>query len=160
MNKAVFLDRDGVLNRELGDYTTCVEDFEILPDVFDALKILQERGFLLIVITNQGGIAKGRYSLDDLDKMHAYFVDECKKNGITITDIFFSPHHEIYTKSLSRKPGSLMLERALARYRIDPSKSYMIGDSARDIEAANRINIRGLMIPSNSSIFTVINELI
>ncbi len=160
MNKAVFLDRDGVLNRELGDYTTCVEDFEILPDVFDALKILQERGFLLIVITNQGGIAKGRYSLDDLDKMHTYFVDECKKNGITITDIFFSPHHEIYTKSLSRKPGSLMLERALARYRIDPSKSYMIGDSARDIEAANRINIRGLMIPSNSSIFTVINELI
>lgn len=160
LNKAIFLDRDGVLNRELGDYTTCVEDFEILPDVFDALKILQERGFLLIVVTNQGGIAKGRYTLEELNKMHTYFVDECKKNGVTITDIFYSPHHEIYTKSLSRKPASLMLERALARYHIDPTKSYMIGDSPRDIEAANGINIRGLMIPSNSSILAIINELI
>lgn len=160
MNKAIFLDRDGVLNKELGDYTTCVEDFEILPDVFKALKILQNRGFLLIVITNQGGIAKGRYTLEALDKMHQYFIKECAKNGVKITAIFFSPHHEVFTKSLTRKPASLMLERAVAQYNIDPEKSYMVGDSKRDIEAANKINIRGLMIPSNSSLMTIINKLI
>jgi len=159
-NKAIFLDRDGVLNRELGDYTTCLKDFEILPTVFEALKNLQDKGFLLIVITNQGGIAKGRYSLKNLYEMHNYFVSECKKNGVVITDIFFSPHHEIFTQSLTRKPASLMLERAVALYNIDISKSYMIGDSPRDIEAASRINIRGLMIPSNTSIFNIINELI
>lgn len=159
MNKAIFLDRDGVLNRELGDYVTRKEDFVILPHVLEALKIMQNNGFLLIVITNQGGIAKGRYSLAELDRIHQYFINECSDNGITITDIFFSPHHEVFTQSLSRKPASLMLERAVAKYKIDKDKSYMIGDSQRDIDAANKINIRGLMIPSNSSLLDIIDAL-
>ena len=77
MNKAVFLDRDGVINHDPGDYTKSVEEFTILPNVLEALKKIQDKGYLLILVTNQGGIAKGMYSHDEVAKIHKYFLDEC-----------------------------------------------------------------------------------
>ena len=128
--KAIFLDRDGIINHDPGDYTRNISEFTLLPSVLYSLKILVERGFVLILITNQGGIAKGIYTHDDVSEIHTYLKEICKKNGTPIRDIYYSPHHEITGKSLSRKPGSMMIERAIARYNIDPKTSWMVATSS------------------------------
>jgi D-glycero-D-manno-heptose 1,7-bisphosphate phosphatase len=150
MNKAVFLDRDGIINHDPGDYTRHVSEFFILPTVLSALKTLHDAGYLLIVITNQGGIAKGEYTAADVDEIHAYFTASCRQAEISITAIYYSPHHEQFGKSLSRKPGSLMIERALARYKIDANQSVMVGDKDRDLQAAAGAGVKGVLIPTNA----------
>ncbi len=157
--KALFLDRDGVINRERGEYTFQVEDFDILPSVVPTLKWVQELGYLLILITNQGGIAKGIYGHQDVENCHLYLKKELKKNGIILTDVFYSPHHQDYSKSLDRKPGSLMLEKALAIYKIDASQSFMVGDSSRDIQASEAVGVKGFLIEPNSSLEFLRNHL-
>ena len=152
MNKALFLDRDGVINRERGEYTFKVEDFDILPSVFDTLKYAQELGYKLVIITNQGGIAKGLYSHTDVAKAHHYLENELAKHDIQLTDIFYSPHHQDYSNSLDRKPGSLLFEKALAMHKIDASQSFMIGDSQRDIVASSKVGVKGFLITPNSSL--------
>jgi D-glycero-D-manno-heptose 1,7-bisphosphate phosphatase len=143
MQKAVFLDRDGVLNEERGEYTYKIEDFIIPKGVTEALKILKEKGFLLIVITNQGGIAKGAYTAQDVLNCHLYLQQQC---GYLIDDLYYSPYNEVYSNSLSRKPDSLMLERAIAKYNISAHNSWMIGDSLRDIIPAKKLGIRTVKI--------------
>ena len=159
-NKALFLDRDGVINRERGEYTYKVDDFEILPSVLESLKLAQDKGYILIVITNQGGIAKGIYSHEDVAKAHNYLTEELAQNGVILTDIFYSPHHQDYSKSLDRKPDSLMLEKAIAIYNINPNQSIMIGDSERDIIASEKVGVKGVKIVPNSSIFEIVENLI
>ena len=147
--KAIFLDRDGIINHDPGDYTRNISEFTILPTVLESLKTLKERGFVFILITNQGGIAKGIYSHKAVDDIHEYLKDVCDKNGTPILDIYYSPHHEITGKSLSRKPGSMMIERAVARYNIDPKASWMVGDKQRDLDCASPLGIPGVLIPTN-----------
>lgn len=142
-HRAVFLDRDGVLNRERGEYTYRPEDFDILPGVCDSLHRLQAAGFKLIVITNQGGISKGMYEEKDVWRCHHYLMQQC---GIKLDDLFFAPIHPSISRSLAFKPQSLMLERAIALHRIAPASSWMVGDSARDIEAARRAGLRTIFI--------------
>ena len=157
--KALFLDRDGVINRERGEYTFKVADFDILPSVFSTLKKAQDLGYLLILITNQGGIAKGLYQHEDVLQCHQYLTDELAKNDIRLTDVFYSPHHQDYSNSLDRKPGSLMFEKAMAIYNIDPNQSIMIGDSKRDIIASKKVGVTGYLIEPNSSINFILNHL-
>tara|TARA_B110000444_G_C18597074_1_gene481227 strand:+ start:145 stop:645 length:501 start_codon:yes stop_codon:yes gene_type:complete len=147
--KAIFLDRDGIINHDPGDYTRNISEFTILPTVLESLKTLKERGFVFILITNQGGIAKGIYSHKAVDDIHEYLKDVCDKNGTPILDIYYSPHHEITGKSLSRKPGSMMIERAVARYNIDPKASWMVGDKQRDLDCASPLGVPGVLIPTN-----------
>lgn len=141
--KCVFLDRDGVLNRERGDYTYTLEDFEVLPGVPEALALLKQNGFLLVVVTNQGGIAKGLYTKADVMACHRKLQDAC---GHLIDAMFYAPSHPHYSESLSRKPDSLMLERAMARYSIDPAQSWLVGDSHRDLEAAEKVAVRSIIV--------------
>ena len=102
MNKCVFLDRDGVLNVDRSDYVYRVDDFIIPPGVVEGLQRLKEAGYMLIVITNQAGIAKGLYTRADVMRCHQYLQEQC---GYLIDDIYFSPHHPDYdTRSLTRKP--------------------------------------------------------
>lgn len=159
-NKAIFLDRDGVINREIGRYVMNPDEFEILPTVLESMKIMASRGFKLIIITNQGGIAKKLYTHETLALIHEKLFDACRKEGIQIDDLYYSPHHEITGKSISRKPDSLMIERALSKHNIDPSSSYFIGDSDRDIEAAQKVNIQGVKIIANSDLINVIDSLV
>ena len=147
--KAIFLDRDGIINHDPGDYTRNISEFTILPTVLESLKTLKERGFVFILITNQGGIAKGIYSHKAVDEIHEYLKNVCDKNGTPILDIYYSPHHEITGKSLSRKPGSMMIERAVARYNIDPKASWMVGDKQRDLDCASPLGVPGVLIPTN-----------
>ncbi len=154
MKKAIFLDRDGVINdNSVAYYVHKLEDFIINEGVFESLKIFQKKGFLLIIITNQGGIAKGQYKKSDVEIINKYIKSEFSKQGIDIADIFYCPHHSDISKCLCRKPNSLLLEKAVAKYNIDTSKSYMIGDSLRDIEAAQNINIQGIKVDANKNLF-------
>lgn len=141
--KCVFLDRDGVLNRERGDYTYKLEDFEVLPRVPEALALLKENGFLLVVVTNQAGMAKGLYQQEHVLACHQKLQDACEK---LIDALYFAPGHPSFSESLSRKPDSLMLERAIARFNIDPSASWMVGDSLRDLQAAAKVGVKSVLV--------------
>ncbi|MDZ4714535.1 MAG: HAD-IIIA family hydrolase [Cytophagales bacterium] len=143
MNQCVFLDRDGVLNEDNPNYTFDVEKFKILQGVPEGLRLLRKNDFILVVITNQSGISQGLYSADQMRACHAYLQSHC--DG-AIQNFYFSPYHPSVTESLSRKPGSLMFERAIARYRIDPSRSWMVGDRGRDIAPARLLGIQTIQI--------------
>ena len=141
--KAVFLDRDGVLNEERGDYTFRLEDFTICRGVKEALDMLKKADFLLIVITNQGGIDKKLYTKNEVLACHQYLQEE---TGYLIDDFYYSPYHSNFNNSLSRKPQTLMLEKAISKYRINPSDSFMVGDSLRDMQAATTLGIKCIKI--------------
>lgn len=143
MQKAVFLDRDGVLNEEIGDYVYRLEDFKIVPGILDVLQELKAAGFLLIVATNQAGITKGRYTREDMRRMHDYFQQE---SGHLIDHFYFAANHPVFSESLLRKPDSLMWEKAIAKYNIDPSASWMVGDKERDLIPAQKLGIQTIRI--------------
>jgi D-glycero-D-manno-heptose 1,7-bisphosphate phosphatase len=141
--KCVFLDRDGVLNEEIGRYVWEVCDFVIRPGIIELLKDLKKKGFLLIVITNQGGIARGTYSHEHVKSCHSHFQKEC---GNLIDAFYYSPYQKDISASLSSKPGSLMFEKAIAKFDIDPRTSWMIGDKARDIIPTKKLGIRTIRL--------------
>lgn len=152
MNKAIFLDRDGVINRERGEYTWRIEDFEINEGLVDFLKVAISKGYLLIVISNQGGIQRGIYSMADVEKAHNYMKEKLKAEGVELTDIYICPHHDKTERCFCRKPQPIMLEKAIARFEVDKTKSIFFGDSKRDIEAGNLVGIKSVLVPSNSSL--------
>lgn len=159
LKKALFLDRDGVINRERGEYTHRIIDFELLPSVIPTLKKVTDLGYLIIIITNQGGIAKGVYTHTDVNILHEHLTQKLTEEGIKVDDIFYAPQHPHHSKSLSRKPGSLMFEKAIAIHHIAPKLSFMIGDSSRDVIAGENVGVRGFLIPSNSSIDFILSHL-
>ena len=159
MIKVVFLDRDGVINFEPGDYTYEVDKFIIIDDLFESLKILKEKGYQFIVITNQGGISKQIYGHSDVISVHLYMETCFKQAGIDLLDIYYCPHHAVNEKCICRKPDSLMLEKAIARYHVDKSTSYFIGDSRRDVLAAEKAGITGIQIKMNDSLKEYINQI-
>src|SRR5471030_2589536 len=156
-NKAVFLDRDGVLNRELGDYVCRVEDLDVL-DNFDALKTLQDKGYLLLVATNQGGLAKRWYTEEQLAEMHAALKKAYNDHDVKITDIFYCPHHPDFTGTCDcRKPKPGLLLQGIEKYDLDPAQSYFIGDRERDVEAGTAAGVKGILIDSDQPISTVLD---
>jgi D-glycero-D-manno-heptose 1,7-bisphosphate phosphatase len=148
MNTCVFLDRDGVINAERGTYTWKPEDFSILPGVVKALEQLKNKGYLIIVVTNQSGVTQGIYSVSDMDACHAYMMHH---TGNLIDDIYYSTYHPSYSNSLLRKPDSLMFEKAIAKYKITTGRSWMIGDSERDLLPAVKLGIRTIFITRDST---------
>ena len=158
-HKALFLDRDGVINHDPGDYTTSLEEFIILPTVLEALALAQSKGYIILVITNQGGIAKGLYTHDTVAEIHEMLHRTCQESGVEIKRIFYSAHHPEFGNSLTRKPERLLMERALARYHIDPAKSVMVGDRERDVQCAQQVGVRGILIPNNSDLLDVVRSL-
>jgi len=156
-NKAVFFDRDGVLNHEQGDYICRVEDFHIL-DNFDAVKRLQDKGYLILVATNQGGLAKGWYTEADIAEMHKILKESYEAHGVKITDIFYCPHHPDFTGDCDcRKPKPGLLLQGIEKYNLDPAKSYFIGDRERDIEAGTAAGVKGILINSDQPISTILD---
>ncbi len=149
--KAVFLDRDGVINVERGDYISRFEDFEILPHVAPGLQCLRDAGFIFIVITNQGGIAKGLYDVNELSKMHAYMESELLNIGVQFADIYYCPHHPDFGNCLCRKPHSLLVEKAISKHRINPENSIFIGDKPRDIACGEAAGVKGILIEPNEN---------
>jgi D-glycero-D-manno-heptose 1,7-bisphosphate phosphatase len=157
INKAVFLDRDGVLNQEMGDYVCRIEDFHIL-DNFEALKTLQKKGYLLLVATNQGGLAKGWYTEAELATIHEHLKAVYRDHGVNIDDIFYCPHHPDFTGDCDcRKPKPGLLIQGIDKYNVDPARSYFIGDRERDVEAGVAAGVTGILINSDQPIAEVLH---
>ncbi|TND08439.1 MAG: histidinol-phosphate phosphatase family protein [Bacteroidetes bacterium] len=154
MNKAVFLDRDGVINRERG-YVHRVADFELLPDVARMLRIFRERGFLLIVVTNQTGIGKGYYKQKDVESVHGHMIRLLAAEQVHLDEIYYCIHHPDSGRCICRKPSPLFVEKALARFNIDPAGSYFIGDKEHDVLAGEAAGVKGILIRSDTSLCTL-----
>lgn len=133
--RALFLDRDGVVNVEK-DYLYKIEDFEFIDGIIELCKYFQSKDFKIFVVTNQSGIARGYYTQDDFDNLSSWMLKEFAKNGIEILKVYYCPHHpDINGECSCRKPNAGMLLQAKQEYNIDLSKSIIIGDKERDIEA-------------------------
>jgi D-glycero-D-manno-heptose 1,7-bisphosphate phosphatase len=159
MLRLVLLDRDGVLNRELGGYVTNVADFEVLPHVVPNLLRLKNMGCKFIVITNQGGIARQLYDHHTLQHIHNKLENELAAHDLRFEEIYYCPHHPDLSLCLCRKPGSSMVEKALARFGISAHEAVMIGDTERDVEAARGAGVKGYRINSNEDWSRVVDEL-
>ncbi len=158
MNQALFLDRDGVINQEKGRYVFQVDDFDILPGLMPSLKKVTEKGIMIFVVTNQGGIAKGLYTHEDVKAVHSFMLKEFQKEGIKVDAIYYCPHHSDVSACLCRKPGSSLFEKIVARFKVNTELSLMIGDRERDILAAEKVGIKGVQIESNQNIEQIITN--
>ncbi|HPF14384.1 MAG: D-glycero-beta-D-manno-heptose 1,7-bisphosphate 7-phosphatase [Planctomycetes bacterium] len=149
--KAVFLDRDGTLNREV-HYLADPDRFEWLPGVLDALHALQAGGWALVVVTNQSGIAQGLVEVDDLDAIHARMRTELASAGVTLAGIYSCPHHPHIGRAPwvhaceCRKPAPGMLLEAQRDLDLDLAESWMIGDSLRDLQAGWAAGCRSILV--------------
>jgi D-glycero-D-manno-heptose 1,7-bisphosphate phosphatase len=157
MTKAIFLDRDGVVNKEIGNYAYQENDFVINNNLGVFLKELKQKDFIFIIISNQGGIGKGLYTKETVDYLHTKVVKELQEFDVEITAFFYCPHHPQTTKCLCRKPNSLLLEKAIAKYKINKTTSYFIGDSQRDVEAAIKAGVQPIKINANDNLMDYIN---
>ncbi len=148
--RVVFLDRDGVINRDSVDYIKTWEEFEFLPGSIEAIKLLNSNGFTTIIITNQSAINRKMISKEGLEHIHALMKKEIKSGGGDIKDIFYCPH--IPEDGCDcRKPEPGLILQAQKKYRIDLLDSVMVGDSAKDIECARRAGCRlGVLVKSDN----------
>ncbi len=147
MNKAVFLDRDGVINQKALNtgYIIRWEDFHILPGVPQAIALLNAAGFLVIVVTNQRCIALNLLSAPSLEKIHAKMCSALDSEGAHLAAVYFCPHDNLPPCSC-RKPAPGMLQAAAAEHNIDLSASWMLGDSVSDIEAGKRAGAHTMLL--------------
>jgi D-glycero-D-manno-heptose 1,7-bisphosphate phosphatase len=135
MNKVLFLDRDGVVNKEK-NYLYKIEDFEFIDGVFETCRYFQDLGYLIVVITNQAGIARGKYTEKDFNILTEWMTKEFARNGINISKVYHCPHHPDYSGECEcRKPNPGMILQAQKDFDIDFSKSILVGDKNSDIEA-------------------------
>jgi len=135
MKKALFLDRDGVINIEK-DYLYKIEDFEFISGIFDLCRYYQKLGYMIFIVTNQSGIARAYYSEDDFFKLTQWMLKRFKNENIIISKVYHCPHHpDISGPCLCRKPNAGMIFEAEKEFDIDLANSILIGDKERDIEA-------------------------
>lgn len=150
MQKAVFLDRDGVMNNEESNYYIFrTEDFFLNDGIVEALQILKKKGFIFIVITNQGGISKEYYSHEDVKNVHSKLIDLLGNVDIQLEEIYYCPHHSDNENCLCRKPKIISIEKAMARFNIDPEQSWFVGDRDTDMEAGKKAGLHTIKVKPN-----------
>ncbi len=151
MNKAIFLDRDGVINDDRG-YIYKIEHYKFISGVFEALQLLQKHNYKIFIVTNQGGIGKNYYSQDDYQILTNWIKQQLKKNNLEITQIYHCPHHpeaviERYKVVCDcRKPKPGMLLQAAKEHNILLSSSFMIGDCTTDIQAGKSAGCKTILV--------------
>lgn len=138
--KIVFCDRDGVINRDSDQYVKTWEEFEFLPKSLEALALLKTSGFSLVIITNQSIVGRGMIASETLSRTHENMTRAIREAGGEVLDIFFCPHKPS-DGCECRKPKPGMILSAAGKYGIDPKDAFMIGDSAKDMDAAGRAGI-------------------
>jgi len=151
MNKAVFLDRDGTINEEMG-YINHVSRFKMFSFVPEAIRVFNDAGYKVIVVTNQSGVARGYFKEELVKEIHARLIKEVEMGSAKIDKIYYCPHHPIegigaYKKNCScRKPNTGMIEEAVLEFDLDLSQSYMIGDRYKDTLFANNAGLKSIFV--------------
>lgn len=146
MNKALFLDRDGVINHDSG-YTANTENFKFIDGIFDVCRAARACGYLIIVVTNQAGIGRGYYSEEDFHVLTRWMSNRFEAEGAPLIDVIYCPYHPehgvgIYKRnSFNRKPNPGMLLIASVKYKLDLMRSIMIGDNISDMQAASNAGV-------------------
>lgn len=155
MNKALFLDRDGVINEEK-NYVCKIEDFVFTDGIFDVLRYFQEQGYMLIIITNQAGIGRGYYTEDDFHTLNDLMLKSFTEQGVYITKVYYCPYHSEYgieeykQDSFFRKPNPGMILQAQKEFNIDLSQSVLVGDKESDIKAGVNAGIKNNVLLTGS----------
>jgi D-glycero-D-manno-heptose 1,7-bisphosphate phosphatase len=148
---AVFLDRDGTINEQMG-YINHVSRFVILPRVAEAVRLLNSRGYLAIVVSNQSGAARGYFPLPLIDTIHEILNTTLMQRQARLDGIFYCPHHprsvipELRVDCNCRKPRTGLIDRACSSFDIDMSHSFVVGDRCLDIELAHRCGMAGVLV--------------
>ena len=163
--KTIFLDRDGVINHEVG-YLHKIEDFQFIDGVFEACLYFQSLDYQIVVVTNQSGINRGYYNESDFHQVNSWMLDQFKLRGINILDVFFCPHGP-NDDCDCRKPKPGMLLKAKEEYEIDMARSWIIGDKEADVKAANAAGINQTILvksghdidAKNSNAFYILNSI-
>lgn len=151
VERVVFLDRDGTLNEEV-NYLHRKEDLKILDGVPEALRILKEHGYRLVVITNQAGVARGYYTEADVEELHRYMNELFRAEGVEIDEFFYCPHHPEHgigaykIQCHCRKPETGMFEQAQQLFAVDKQASWMIGDKLIDVQAGQNYGLRTVLV--------------
>jgi D-glycero-D-manno-heptose 1,7-bisphosphate phosphatase len=151
----LFIDRDGVVNKDPGgwtktNYVTEWKDFHFVPGTLEALKKLKEKGIKVIVASNQGGVNKGLYLREQLDKVNESMLKEIEKNGGDVEEVFYCIHRD-EDNCNCRKPKPGMLEDASKKYGIDPKTTYFVGDDKKDILAGRSAGCKTVLVLSGKS---------
>jgi D,D-heptose 1,7-bisphosphate phosphatase len=150
-NTAVFLDRDGTINEEVG-YLDSLDKFKIIPGAYEAIRLINESGMKVVVISNQAGVARGLFTEDFVKITHEYLQNALRKKGAYIDNFYYCPHHptegiELYRQVCNcRKPAPGMLLQAAQDLNIDFKRSYLVGDRFNDMEAGKKIGIRRILV--------------
>lgn len=151
MERVIFLDRDGTLNEEV-HYLHRREDLKLLDKAPLAIRMLREKGYKIVVVTNQAGVARGYYSEADVKKLHCYMNEKLRQQGAEIDRFFYCPHHPEHgigsykIECCCRKPGTGMFEMAEQYFEVDKAHSWMIGDKLIDIEAGKNYGVRTILV--------------
>ena len=153
MKRAAFLDRDGVINEkpQVGLYVTCWEEMQFLPGVAEAIALLIEAGYCVIVVSNQRCVANGLLTIGELDSIHQRMCRELATAGAVLTDVYYCPH-EKQPPCSCRKPAPGMILTAARRHEIDLTGSWMIGDSDIDVEAGRNAGCKTVRIVNGDEI--------
>lgn len=153
--KAVFCDRDGTLNVDVG-YLSRIEELRWQPQALEALAYLKQQGYLVIVVSNQSGVARGFFPIEAVDRLHAAMAQAVAAAGGAIAAFYYCPHLEggavpAYSVACNcRKPQPGLLLQAMADFQLEPEQCFLIGDGERDVEAARRAGIDGYLYPGGS----------
>ena len=148
--KAVFLDRDGTIARDV-HYCRGIEEFEILPHVPEAIRLLNQHGFKIAIVTNQSGVARGYFTEETLLQIHQHMKRELAKHGACLDAILYCPHHPA-DKCQCRKPKPGLLLKAAGELGVNLKKAFLIGDKGTDIETGKAVGCRTILLsPANEA---------
>ena len=158
MTKAIFLDRDGVINQERKDYVKKLDEFRILDKTSDAINIIKNNGFLVIIITNQSAINRKLLSVENINKIHEKLQSYLERYDTSFDGVYFCPH--IPSENCEcRKPKPGLIVQAVTDFQIDLSESYMIGNSETDIHAARNAGCKGILLKKDQTLLEVVVDL-
>ena len=158
MTKAIFLDRDGVINQERKDYVKKLDEFRILDKTSDAINIIKNHSFLVIIITNQSPINRKLLSVETLNKIHEKLQSYLERYDTSFDGVYFCPHTPSENCEC-RKPKPGLILQAVIDFQIDLSESYMIGNSETDIHAAKNAGCKGILLKKDQTLLEVVIDL-
>ncbi len=159
LRKAVFLDRDGVINKERRDYVKTINELEMIPDVGKAIKKLKGAGFLVVVVTNQSAVNRGLTNHDNINKIHSTIQNHLRKSNASLDGFYYCPHRPDENCEC-RKPKPGLILKASQELRIDLKSSWMVGDNDSDIEAAKSVGCKTVKVDTKHGLIEAVEEIL